>query len=385
MRRGIAVAVMAVLFTVLSGYAALAAWETRFEEKTVLVEQGETISGDLWCAGDTVLIDGTVEGDLLVYANSLVVKGEVKGDILGMVLSDASFAGRIGGDLRLLGGPFFTPTAKITLSCPVGGNISVSSNTFTMTRRASARGLWGKGAALTMNGRITGDVSYTGQNVLLGGEVTGASTIKATDKFLVARGAKLGHIYYYQKPPQLAQAASVGPVKKLSLPKERPAYAISPLVWIWFLGTLLMGFLFIQVYRSKVALWVQGLLDWRRALLLGILLLFGIPAGVLLLLITIVGAPLAVLLLVLWVAVLVLSPIPFYLYLGGAVVRRFRIERPFSPGFLLLVGGIITTFLTTLPFIGFIFNLLAIAFGLGILFQKPPVLILRPEDRGSVA
>ena len=118
MRRGIAVAVMAVLFTVLSGYAALAAWETRFEEKTVLVEQGETISGDLWCAGDTVLIDGTVEGDLLVYANSLVVKGEVKGDILGMVLRDAYFAGRIGGDLRILGGPFFSPTAKLPC-CPV--------------------------------------------------------------------------------------------------------------------------------------------------------------------------------------------------------------------------------------------------------------------------
>ena len=111
---------------------------------------------------------------------------------------------------------------------------------------------------------------------------------------------------------------------------------------------------------------------------------FCIPAGVLLRLSPLWGA-LAVLLLVLWVAALVLSPIPFYLYLGGAVVRRFRIERPFSPGFLLLVGGIITTFLTTLPFIGFIFNLLAIAFGLGILFQKPPVLILRPEDRGSVA
>lgn len=381
MRKRIFILIIAFIITPLFADPTLAAWETRTDEKTVTVDRDEITRGDLWCTGDTVLIDGIVDGDLLVYAANLVVNGEIRGDVIGLVSNSATFSGPIGGDLRIMGGAF-VPTASITLNAPVGGNISLICNAFTVNERASASGLWGTGLTMTMKGTVRGNIRYTCNEAVLGGEVTGVSTINAAQRFEVQQGANLNELHYYQKSPLVDKEATVGVIKKLLLPKTRPALAINPIIWLWFLGTLLMGFLFINFFPVKAKLWTEGLQFWPRTLIMGMALLFGIPLAVVLLTVMIIGIPMAVLLLLLWVVALLISPIPFYLYLGRMVTRLFQIERTFASGFLLVIGGIITVFLTTLPIIGWFFNTIAIAFGLGMLVQRPPVILLRQESEG---
>lgn len=376
------ITLVTLILTVAVAGGVLAAWETRTDEKTITVESNETTQGDLWCLADTVLIDGTVDGDLLVKAARLVINGEVKGDVIGMVSSSVVLSGRIGGDLRLLGGVVI-PTANISLNGPVKGNISLISKSVTMGKRSSASGLWGAGETLKMNGKILGDIRFNGEEAYLGGKVTGKSTINAAQRLVVQPGASLNELYYYQKPPQVGKSATVGSMKKLELPQTGSRYSISPLTWLWFIGTLLMGFVLINLFPGKTALWIQGILFWPRTLLLGVLLLFGIPFVGIFLAVTIVGIPLAFLLLLCWAAALLVSQLPCYLYLGGAVIRLMRIERRFTPGFLLIIGGIITTFLTTLPYIGWFLALLVTAFGLGLLVQKPPVIIFPRETGGT--
>ncbi len=75
------------------------AGETR-SGKDVKVAADEVIPDDLYCFGETIIIDGTVNGDLIATGAEVRINGEVKGDAI-VAAKTIVVKGKVGDDARL--------------------------------------------------------------------------------------------------------------------------------------------------------------------------------------------------------------------------------------------------------------------------------------------
>ena len=359
--------------------AALAQWETRSGD-TVVVNTNEVISGDLWCAGQKVMIDGTVDGDLLVLANELVINGQVNGDITG--LSGAiAILGRVDGDIRLR-------ADNIKVSGSVTGNVAVWAAELRVDKDASLGSLWytvakpflrwNKTPETVLNGKVDGRVELNADVVRIGGIITGESLINAQTIY-IDNGANLKLLNYRVNDQiTISPEATIGEQNELQPVKVTGGGELYLVIWMWFLGLLFMGFIMIGLTPGRVRLWLSGIQPWGRAILRGVVLVVGIPVINLFLVFTGLGISLAVFLSLVYLIFILFGQLPFFFYFGAAVIRFFKVERNFPPFFFLLVGGIITTFLFILPYVGVIFYLLSTIIGVGILTQIPMIRIQAP-------
>ncbi|MEX0699791.1 MAG: polymer-forming cytoskeletal protein, partial [Acidimicrobiia bacterium] len=86
----------------------------------VLVRPEDTITEDLYVAGNTVRVEGRIEGDLYAVAfNEIVVSGVVTGDIVA-VGGRVEVSGSVEGSLRAAAG-------RIVISGSVGDDVLVAS------------------------------------------------------------------------------------------------------------------------------------------------------------------------------------------------------------------------------------------------------------------
>lgn len=77
------------------------AGETR-SGKDVKVAADEVIPADVYCFGETIVVDGTVNGDLIATGWEIRINGEVKGDVIAAAKTIV-VRGKVGDDARLAG------------------------------------------------------------------------------------------------------------------------------------------------------------------------------------------------------------------------------------------------------------------------------------------
>lgn len=144
-----------LVLTLLVGFLVLpgvAAAESR-SGGTIVVEEGETVDGDLDAVGGTVVVRGTVTGDLNAFAGTVVVEGTVGGDVDaagGNV--DVARNGTVGGDLEVASG-------TVHVAGTVEGNAEIGA----------------RDATLAGTSRIGGDLDYAGTLTREDGAVVGGS------------------------------------------------------------------------------------------------------------------------------------------------------------------------------------------------------------------
>lgn len=364
MRRILQVLMVAAVLFGLFATPVMADWETRTGD-TVVVNKGEVTSGDLWCSGQRVVIDGVVDGDLLVMAQEVVVRGEVKGDILGMA-GRLRIDGPIGGDVRVYGGEF-------RLSSTIQGNVfAYCLYEIVLGKNSSVQGFWGTSGIFDGNGTIQDRLQVTSEILKFGGKVQGEATLQAGRELLLKPGTSIKTLYYAApKPLKKPNGVSLGTVDRVAQAKKKQTSAAVVLGWIWFLGTMLMGFFMIAMVPQRTILWSSSIYG-IRTFVRGFSLMFVTPFAVFFLALTGLGLPLALFIGLFYLVFLLYSQLPFYLFLGRRFIRLFRIERSFSPFFLLIVGGLLMAFVSTVPYIGVWVNIAATAFGIGILTQRQP-------------
>jgi cytoskeletal protein CcmA (bactofilin family) len=379
MKRFLLIALVACGLMLSIAGVASAQWETRTGD-TIVVSTDEVISGDLWCAGQKVMIDGTVNGDLLVLANDLVINGKVNGDITGLS-GKVAILGQVDGDIRV-------KADSIKVSGLVTRNTAVWTTQLLIDKGASLGSLWAtvagtslqwnKKSETILNGKINGKVELNAGVVRIGGVLTGESLINAQTIY-VDNGADLKLLNYRTNEQIIiSPQATIGEKNELPPVKATGGGGLYLIIWIWFLGMLFMGFFMIGFTPARVRLWISGIQPWGRALLRGFILVAGIPVIILFLVFTGLGIPMAVFLSLVYLIFMLFGQLPFFFYFGAAVIRFFKVERNFPPFFFLLVGGITTTFLVVLPYVGFLFYLLATIVGVGILTQIPMIRIQAP-------
>ncbi len=119
--------------------------------QTITVESGETVAGDLYAVGGTVIVDGTVEGDLVAAGGDIRVDGTVSGDLVAAG-GTVPVAGSGDGDARIAGG-------QITVTGDVGEDLLIAGGQATLAASGTVgEDLIASAGQLSVAGSVAGSV-----------------------------------------------------------------------------------------------------------------------------------------------------------------------------------------------------------------------------------
>ncbi|WP_049907610.1 bactofilin family protein [Haloferax elongans] len=252
----------------------------------VVIDEGETYTGDLEAVGGSVVIAGTVTGDVSVTAGSVVVTetGEIGGTLEG-VAGSVTLEGAVGDDVSIAAGAILVRDTAV-----VGGEMEAA------------------GGDVRIDGTIAGDVRVGAEELLVGpnADIGGALEYDAatatidSDAAIVGGATRVNDIGF-SGPTIFGAPFQDGGFEAPVIPQ-----------WVfagyWLLANLVLGAIVVLV-APQFAQRVTGL-GTKKAVRsggTGLLLVVAVPIVLLLLLLTIIGIPLSFaggvgFLLALWVA-----------------------------------------------------------------------------------
>jgi hypothetical protein len=126
---------------------------------TVVVEEGETVAGDLQAVGGTVVVRGTVDGNLEAFAGTVTIaeSGEVTGSVQGAAGS-VSIDGAVGGDVQIAAGSLVIGTPAT-----IAGDVETGVGSFALDGTVDGSVEVGAGSiALGSTASVGGDFVYDG-------------------------------------------------------------------------------------------------------------------------------------------------------------------------------------------------------------------------------
>ncbi|MFN2484310.1 MAG: hypothetical protein ABR509_05155 [Candidatus Limnocylindria bacterium] len=218
----------------------------------VRIDANETIHGDLFAFGRSVVVNGTVEGDLVASAFTIELNGEVTGSIDAAGAS-VSLGGTAGGSVRAAAG-------DVTVSGDIAGDLVASAGTLTIDDEARVGGdvAGGLGTAdingtvagdfiadardLRINGTVRGDVESNLENLTLGptARVSGDVRYTSAHEADVDSGAAIGGVLQRTQPARATGPGSILP--------EHPLVTFAGLT----AGLLLLGWLMLLLRPASI-------------------------------------------------------------------------------------------------------------------------------------
>jgi cytoskeletal protein CcmA (bactofilin family) len=338
---------------------------------TVVV--GEAISDDLYVAGGTVDVTGQIDGDIVAAGGTVTLSGPVTGGILAAG-GTVSIRGATGRSIRAAAG-------TLTLGGRVDGDAVLVGGTITVGQAAEiGRDLVAAGGGVRVSGNVRRNAWLTGGTVTIDGAIEGDVEAHA-DRIVVLPSARINGTLHYsaEQPIEVQTGAQVaGQITRVDRP-SRPRMILSPgarlgfrfasrvleAVWLLALGLILVAI----TPRGVQAVAERVRTRLGLSVLAGFVLCVVVPVAAVMLLLTIVGIPLALVAMLLYVATLYPGQVFVCSWLGDAVLRGLGRRGPStSPYLAVTVGVIVLVVLVTIPFVGWIFRLLAIFAGFGALW-----------------
>jgi cytoskeletal protein CcmA (bactofilin family) len=171
--------VMLVIVAVTVFMGALPASAERTQSDFVLIREGETVSEDLYAAGDLIVIQGLVEGDLIAAAYTEIrIEGEVRGSVVA-IASKVVVDGAVGGSVRAaaltveingsVGEDVFVGGLDVMLGSEseIGRDALMWANDVAVAGRIE-RNVEGQFRTGTVAARVEGDVDITVSNLTVG-------------------------------------------------------------------------------------------------------------------------------------------------------------------------------------------------------------------------
>jgi cytoskeletal protein CcmA (bactofilin family) len=350
-----------------------------------VVTEGEPIEDDHFTAGGSVTILSPVMGDLFAAGGNIVLKGPVEGDLFacgGSVLS----TGDIQEDARLAGGQI-----------RIGGSIRRNASAFGGTVVLEKDGEVGRDlnvgcGELTIAGLIKRDLEGSADQVVISGTIEGDAKIDAGKITLMPTAQILGDLSYSSsKEADIQEGAFIqGEIthrkSKASKEKRGGMGTFTILLKLLSIISLFLFGIFLILLSPKMANRAASNIrssPWK-SLGIGLLLLLVVPAVVGALAITLVGIPLALVLLVTYLIFLYISKIYTGLFLGLIIVKGAGQEKKGKMIGALLLGLAVLTILTSIPFVGKIFLIIAVLFGLGAFVVERVRLYKEAKEKGMV-
>jgi len=253
--------------------------------------------------------------------------GEVKGDVTALG-NELTVDGEIGRRLRATAG-------SVVISGTINGDVDIKAHSITLMPTAKIKGNFKykseKEAKIESGAQITGETQWT----------------QITPKDKKEEGYCPGKGFFSTK----------NIVVKLLL-------LLACFVTGWFL--IIISKRYVQAAEKMVF----G--SFLKSLGLGFILMICIPIGVVILLITLIGIPVAIITLFAYFVLFYISKIFVGIAVGKKVLTGFAKDKDASLGWSLILGIILLTILTNIPYVGWLIYFIVVftGFGAAILARK---------------
>ena len=352
-------------------------------KEIVSIEADETIDDTLIAFGRTVRIDGVVTGDLIVFAQSIEIVGSVQGDVFSFgrnIEIDGQVGGGIAGfgQVIRIGDAVGQSVFGFAQSILTRRDASIGGDLFAFAEDVSVGGTVGRnvtmfGSALTITGEVKRDVSFEGRLVAVHSSASIGGNLDVelpTDKNLqVDSTASVAG-------ETIVEVFDLGQDQDESLPIWSFVYMA-----IWLAAAFVSG---MMLFWSFPALGRMSLVDLRAILVsagTGFLILIAMPIVAVVLCVTLIGLPAGLVTAAAWALGLYVSKIVVAHFLGTALLRPKQ-QNLRSMALSLLVGLVLVLVVVSLPYVGWIINLLLVILGLGAMGL---VLFRTVKDRAITA
>ncbi len=346
--------------------------------KFVSLAADETIEGNYFVAGERVDIAGTVNGDLIAAGGVVNLTGNVTGDIIATG-GTVRVSGTVKGDLRIAGG-------EVTIASVVGKNATVAGGAVYFDKTSAVgESLAVAGGAVDLLGTVEDNVRVAAGALVIAGSFGENLWAKVgeVDQFVLQPTAAVGGDLSYQSPTAasiLSGATVEGQVDYKALEKKsKKAGAAIPvfgiliglaLLWkfsLW-LGMLVLGLLLIH--------FVPKAIDDINAIIArkfwpsfgwGLLTIALGPILTIVLFSTLVLWPVAVVVLLVYIWTMIAGVLLASIFIGQWCLKKMKGHhlKGVSLRWSLVLGLTLLMIIASLPFLGWLFKLVAMATAIG--------------------
>ena len=356
--KGLIVSLLAILLMTFTAVSVLA-FNVRSGD-IVTIASGEVIDGDLYVAGETIIIDGTINGDLIAAGRTITVNGPVNGSIIAAG-GTVNINGEVTHAVRVIGG-------TLNIIGTIGRDLLVAGDEFIMASTAEIGSdlLLGAGTA-RIDGLINGDINSAVDSLTIAStaSIQGKLTYISKNEANIQSGAQIrGTITH--KLPDVKERLAVGTHRLPSVGERLVTIGLWGKV-IGFLMTLVLGIIIILLAPRRVKAVTESIRTRPWASLgWGAIILIFTPIAALIVCITIIGLPLGLITLVLYSIAIYLTQLFAGLLIGQLIIGSSRrVETKAALVGTLALGLAILRLLILIPFVGFFFGLATVLFGLG--------------------
>lgn len=347
----------------------------------VLLEAAKTAKGPGFYSGKTIRIEGNVDGTAFVAGEEITINGDIKGDLF-VAGQQVSVNGKVYGNLYAAG-------QKVLLNGKVGGDtFAAGENVESPKEAVFGRDLLVFAANLIQSGRVERQLFNDSRYAVVNGFVGDNARVSA-DTLEVRSAADIKGKLVYLSPNQAsvsekAKIAGGAEWKKTDprqvKPKPQPTVAgqvlklilgIAGALLVWFIGTAVKPDLWTGLSKSIFN-------EPGKTMGIGSLALILVPVLTVILMITVIGLPVAVLLIIAYGVALYLAKIIVAVSVGSWLAQRFNWPVIHKGVWLVLLGLAMLAVVTRLPFVGFLFTLVTIFWGLGavvLAFVRPKTVV----------
>jgi cytoskeletal protein CcmA (bactofilin family) len=360
LRRGSAMAVLFIGFSVLMAVATPASATEFRKGEAVNVKKGEVIKGDLFATGEHIRIDGEVDGDVYAFSNQVDVTGHINGDLICFA-KGVRVSGIVDGNLR-------AGANNVTITGTVERNVTVWNEAFNLDSSGKiGRSLTAGGETLTLDGKIGRDFLGFAESTTISGFI-GGSVREQGNSLSIASGAQIdGKTSFkgHKEPSVASDAKLASPLEFTKIERKQEARGGGYYLWrvIWTGTFILFGLVLASLMPKFATETVDSAGQIGASFGLGVLVFFGVFIASIIACFTIVGMLVGISSLMLWLVMLFAAEV-----VVGGIVGQWIMGRDddFWPFFLRVVVGIAAVrVITSLPFVGFWAGLAVAVWGMG--------------------
>jgi cytoskeletal protein CcmA (bactofilin family) len=382
---GIVLSIVLLSFVNRPVFAADNASPSALKDQIVSLSPNQTVTGDYFAAGKTVIVSGTVTGDAYVAGGQVIFDGTVQGDLL-VAGGSVTLSGKVNQNVRLIGGNIIingevgknitvlagnvqtTSTAKLDgnlvggvgnliMDSPVKGNLRAFAGNLTLTNTigGNAHAFVGQ-LTLASKAKVTGDLTYTSdQTAVIGADATVSGV--------------LTHLLPTSQPA--LQRLNIGNFRQVFPQKVKQAVgAVTSTVFILgFLNSLVVGFLLVHFFPTFSYQAILGIEEhpWKT-LGVGLLGVIITPFLIILSLALVIGLSFGAITAIWYAITLYFAKIMFSYWLGARFIQGM--ERMAGPSVTIFVGLAIYSLLSLVTYIGPVVSVIALIFGAGTVLRS---------------
>jgi hypothetical protein len=308
------------------------------------IEIAGVLENDLYTAGRQVSVDGSISDDAFIAGESVTINGTI-GDMLVTMMQTLVLDGTAGGDVIAAG-----QTIRFTENAAVGGKLFLAAREVLLEGSMVSGKTRIAAKSAHLNGRFSDHVRIYSNSVTFGPDYYSA-----------------GETIIVSSEPVYRDNLGVIP-ERLTIEVRRAPYLPVLMFQVWFyLSLLLTGTVLLLLFRNIAEDMQRFAVErfWKNTGI-GLLLFLLVPFALFLMLFPLITIPLVGVTGILYLLVLFISYLFTAMVLGLQFILWFKKEATTSTFYYALaLGLIVIAIMNNLPFLGPLFSLFLLFFGVG--------------------